>query len=57
MLNVIEFLSVIAAAFALYHKVQEGRSRKRLLRLLKEKHGIAGNWPELESSDKEDKAG
>ena len=36
MLDLILALSTIAAAFALYHKIQAGRALKRLLKLLEE---------------------
>ena len=36
MVDVIFALTVIAAAFALYHKIQAGRAMKRLLKLLEE---------------------
>ena len=38
MLDILFALSVIAAAFALYHRIQEGRALKRLLRLLEEQN-------------------
>lgn len=36
MVDIIFALTVIAAAFALYHRIQAGRALKRLLKLLEE---------------------
>jgi cell division protein ZapA (FtsZ GTPase activity inhibitor) len=58
MLILIEALSVIAAVFLLYHRIQEGRSLKRLRKLLEQQQRNRGSSVRaLKSTDQEREAG